>query len=59
MDNPEPEIQDAPNYPNVRLFKASTETAGTEQDDLLGINLDWTPPTESKILNLSKVLRVG
>ena len=50
-DDAENEILNAPNYQNVRLFRASKNPSRTPLDDLGGIDVQWSRPTLSKFIS--------
>ena len=45
LDNPEPDIEDAVNYPNVRTFFTDFVTSNTPLEDLSSVVRPWVIPT--------------
>ena len=48
MDNPDDDIADAVNYPEVRTFMTAREISTQPEYDLPGIIRNWVVPTDSK-----------
>jgi len=55
IDDPQQEVNEVPNYPNIRIFEAALRTANTPQNDLLGVNKNWAVPTTSIMPSYSAV----
>jgi sialate O-acetylesterase len=55
IDDPEPEIADVVNYPNVRTFLAGREWSDTTLYDLRSVSQNWAVPTTSNIRGFSAV----
>ena len=49
LDNPDPDIADVVNYPNVRTFKTGYVYSNTTYYDLTSIAQNWIVATPSKI----------
>ena len=49
MYNPDQDIADAINFPNVRTFWLGNEWNDTPLEDLVDIRRGWTIPDDSKI----------
>ena len=49
IDNPQPEIDDVVNYPNVRTFFTELVTAETPQEDVGPDSRSWAVPVPGKI----------
>ena len=46
IDEPEPDIEDVVNFPDVRTFFAGLEYADEPQFDLISVERTWELPTE-------------
>jgi sialate O-acetylesterase len=55
IDNPQPDINDAVNYPMVRKFHAATATSDTPLMDLAGISRNWEVPNAGNVGSFSAI----
>ena len=55
-NNATAEMQDAKNFPNIRLFSAAEESSDTELIDLKGVGEYWSLPSQG--ISLKVVLRL-
>ena len=49
IDDPEEELEQVPNYGNVRIFRNALRYTDTPQEDLLEIAMNWSVPNEGKV----------
>ena len=49
IDDPQDDIEDAVNYPDVRTFMVALEASDEPLFDLIGIDRTWTVPTDCKL----------
>merc|ERR1712226_125221 len=55
IDDPEPELADIENHPNVRAFRSAQRWSDDPQHDLLSVSLPWGRPTRNTIQGFSAV----
>jgi hypothetical protein len=55
-NNATAEMQDAKNFPNIRLFSAAEDSSDTELIDLKGVGEYWSLPSQG--ISLKVVLRL-
>jgi len=55
IDDPAQEINLVPNFPKIRTFQAALQTAGSPQQDLLGVTRNWAVPTTGNMPSFSAV----
>jgi sialate O-acetylesterase len=55
IDNPQPDIDDAVNYPMVRKFHAQNQFSDTPLMDLAGINRNWEVPNAGNVGGFSAI----
>ena len=48
IDDPEEELEQVPNYGNVRIFRNALRYTDTPQEDLLEIAMNWSVPNEGR-----------
>lgn len=55
IDNPEADIANSVNYPNLRTFTVERMYSNTTQEDLLGVARPWVAPSPDNIGSFSAV----
>jgi len=55
IDNPAEEVNQVPNFPNIRTFQTALMTADSPQHDLLGITRNWAVGTTGNMPGFSAV----